>query len=105
MTTNEVIEVLNDDMGMWAQVMGHFSRDSIWFEDALKRVKALREAIRSIKDLEYLEKNSIRLGEEYWSDRYQIDVTIWEDDWGVPRAKSFRITPIETTTTTTEGGN
>ena len=103
MTTNEVIEVLNEDMEMWAQVMGHFSRDSIWFEDALKRVKALREAIRSIKDLEYLENHCIKFGEDYWSDKFMIEEKTLISFDGTSVAKSFCITPIETANE--EGGN
>ena len=50
MRNEEALQVLNDDMELWARVMGHFERNSVWFNESRDRVRALRIAIRAIKE-------------------------------------------------------
>lgn len=49
MGNREALRILNEDLELWARVLGHFERGTWWFNDALARVKALRIAIKAIK--------------------------------------------------------
>ena len=101
MRSEEALKTLNEDLELWARVMGVFNRESNWHKEALAKVKALRFAISAIKDKEYLEEHCIQYGRDYWSDRFNIDEKIWVTSDGVPVRNSFCITPNEPTLTTT----
>lgn len=51
MRNEEAVQVLTEDMELWARVMGHFEKNSVWFKESLDRVKALRIAIKAIKEV------------------------------------------------------
>ena len=102
MKSDEVLKILNEELELWARVMGVFSRESDWYKEALAKVKALRFAISAIKDKEYLEEHCIQYGRDYWSDMFSIDEKIWVTSDGVPVRNSFSIRPLESTTTSTE---
>ena len=95
MKSEEVLKILNEDLELWARIMGVFSRESDWYKEALAKVKALRFAISAIKDKEYLEDHCIEYGKDYWSDMYSIDEKIWATEAGVPIRNSFSIRPLD----------
>lgn len=53
MTKTEVIEVLTEDLNMWARALGHFEKNTNWFNYICDKIQALRIAIESIEESEH----------------------------------------------------
>lgn len=56
------------------------------------------EAFDGMHGIAVQDPHWILFDKDYWSDRFDISEMIWATDDGVPRAKSFRITPIKVKT-------
>lgn len=93
--SDEVIETLNKEIDFSKKIVEKFNRGSSWYNEAIKRIKALKYAIEAIKDRDYLRMNSIECGVDYWSDMYEIINTAWKSEDGKSACISFRIMPKE----------
>lgn len=60
MTNKEAIEILNDELEMWARALGKIKHGSEWFEEILSKVHALRIAIAALQH----EEEKCHYGEE-----------------------------------------
>lgn len=52
MTKGELIAFLNEEMEMWARILGKFNEGSYWFRRATKKIHAFREIIERLEDIQ-----------------------------------------------------
>lgn len=45
----EAIDILNEEMVLWARILGKFRNDSYWFKKGFDRLQALRMATDALK--------------------------------------------------------
>lgn len=60
----EAIKVLNEDMEMWARILGKFEKGSYWFQEGLKKIHALRLAIEVLKEKKDGRQEQVKNSEE-----------------------------------------
>lgn len=101
----EVIEVLTEDIKQWTEIIRRFNRDSGWYSEGVKRIRALKTAVEAIKDRDDLRDNCIEFGKDYWSDMFKIEQKVWATSDGVPVRESFCVTPVKVTTTAASTGD